>query len=294
MVLLLMFINSSILIYKELAVLNNKMPAQGMNSNMTKATGLQMEDSAERGTVNIMVSGLDKSGLRADVIMLINYEPISGRINMLSIPRDTMITYKGREEKINELYSQGKEQLLMKCIGQFTKVKIDYYVTVSVNAFRKVVDTLGGVYINVPFNMDYEDPSQNLYIHLTKGSQLLNGAKAEQFVRYRKSSNGNGKEIGDFGRIGMQSIFFKELINQKLNIKYLSKADDLFLIMKKYLKTNFEASDFTKYLPYATNIGSGKICALTVPGKSIYFNDLWYYIADEEGTSKMIKENFAR
>jgi cell envelope-related function transcriptional attenuator common domain len=257
----------------------------GRNEQGTKA----LSDKS----VNILLLGLDEGGFRSDVIMLMNYVPEAGKIKLISMPRDSMVKYRGNTGKINALYGYGKEELIKNTMEQFTGLKIDYYITADLSGFRKIIDTLGGVYINVPINMDYDDPQQGLSIHLKKGYQSLNGKRAEEFVRYRKSSLTDGAEIGDLGRIEMQGYLVKELFRQKLDIKYISKADEIFSILLKSIRTNMSLSDIKEYMPYAFNIHTQNIESFTVPGQPSLIGEAWYYMVDTDKAHEIINNNFA-
>ena len=254
----------------------------------------QQESSMnESPPVNLLLLGLDEEGIRTDVILLLNYDPEKSKLNLLSIARDTKVYARGKYSKINALYSAGKEDLLAEEIRQLTGLSANYYVTMNFKGFRKIVDTLDGVMFDVPFDMDYDDPDQNLHIHLNKGMQRLNGKKAEQLVRYRKGNrHSEGYIDGDIGRIKMQQDFIKELIKQKLSLKYFSRADDIFDIFNKYFRTNIDIRDFTYYLPSIRNIKSENINSYTLPGESTMNGDTWYFIADREKTMDLIQSSF--
>ena len=222
---------------------------------------LQLESSLSKDRpVNLLVLGLDEEGVRTDVILLINYDPELSKLNLLSIARDTKVFARGKYSKINAVYSAGREKMLAGVIKQLTGLSVDYYMTMNFKGFRKVVDTLDGVMFDVPFDMDYDDPDQNLHIHLNKGLQRLGGNKAEQLVRYRKGNRRDeGYTDGDIGRIKMQQDFIKALIKQKLNLKYFTKADDLFNIFREYFRTNIDINDFAYYpAKYEKNPDGGR------------------------------------
>lgn len=244
-------------------------------------------------TVNILILGLDEGRFRSDVIMLMNYAPETGKLKLISIPRDSMVRFKGSTGKINALYAYGKEELVKNTLELFTGLKIDYYITADLSGFRKIIDTLGGVHINVPINMDYEDPQQNLSIHLKKGYQLLNGKKAEDFIRYRKSSLENGIEIGDLGRIEMQGYLIKELFRQKFDVKYISKADEIFTIFLKSIRTNIALNEVKEYAQYALNMRTQNVESFIVPGQPSLIGEVWYYMIDTDKAHDIINENFA-
>lgn len=243
--------------------------------------------------VNLLVMGLDEEQVRSDVLIVLNFDPNGGRLNVLSIARDTRVRVKNRTSKINALIKIGGEKLVMEKVEELTGLDIQYYITLNFEGFRRIVDALDGVEIAVPFNMNYEDPDQDLHIHLKKGVQVLDGKKAEQFVRYRKGNKrGIGYEDGDVGRIKMQHEFIKALIKQKLKLKYISKIDDIYLILKKCLKTNIDIKDINRYLKTIQKLKIEEIQTYTLPGEPAYIGDLWYYIQNKKETRKLIEENF--
>jgi len=244
--------------------------------------------------VNIIVLGLDEDQVRSDVITLLNFDPEQSRLNVLSIARDTMVYYKGRRMKINALIGTGGNDLILEKVEEITGLHVDYFLTMNFEGFRKIIDVLGGVEIDVPFDMNYDDPEQNLHIHLKKGNQILDGDKAEQFVRYRKGNRpGQGYTEGDLGRIKTQQDFVKNLIEQKMKMKYLLKVDDIFIILQKYTTTNINLNDISFYFKSLKKIKPLAIKTFTTPGDSGFFDNLWYFIYDEDKTRELINANFS-
>lgn len=254
----------------------------------------QKESSAsELCPVNMLVLGLDKDETRSDVILLLNFDPEQAKLNILSIARDTRIISGGKYCKINALYAKGGEKLLAAKVTEMTGLPIHYYITINTRGFRKIIDTLGGVKFYVPFSMNYDDPTQNLHIHLRKGMQTLDGNKAEQLIRYRKGNKtGQGYNEGDIGRIKMQQEFIKALIKQKVNIRYLSRADEIFEILRKCVKTNVAFPDIAQYLESAVRVNANGINTFTLPGDSRYIDELWYFIYYRRKTKEMINSHF--
>ncbi|PNT92936.1 LCP family protein [Clostridium thermosuccinogenes] len=243
--------------------------------------------------VNVLILGLDEYGERSDVIILANLNTDNGNLNLLSVARDTRVRARGKYTKINALIGMGGERMIMDKVEEITGLSIPYYITLDFKGFKKVIDVLGGVEMEVPFDMDYDDPQQNLHIHLKKGRQVLDGEKAIQFVRYRKGNRkGVGYINGDIDRISAQQQLIKALIAQKAKIKYLSKIDDIFLILKDYVKTNIEISDVNYYLDGLVKIRYEKTKTFTLPGESVYTNKTWYYIYDRQKTRELINGYF--
>ncbi len=244
---------------------------------------------------NLLVLGVDEDGLRSDVMMLVNYDPGENIVNVLSIARDTRIYVDGKPQKINALIGMGGEILTIQAVEKLTGIRPDYYLTLNFRGFREIIDVLGGVEVDVPLPMHYDDASQNLHIHLEKGRQLLDGKKAEQFIRYRKgNSAAQGYADGDLGRIRAQQTLIRELVAQKLKLRYLSKIDDIYSIVKKYVKTNVTLSDIYKYLDGVKDIKPENIKFFTNPGTPRIIDGISYYICDVSGTREIIKNHFKK
>ena len=177
------------------------------------------------GCYNFLVIGKDKVALNTDVIMLVHYDVPSGKVNILQIPRDTYIVYDGYGRKINSLYARlwldeynngntdtpsvGGIASFAALLEDGLNVKIDYTFLVDLDAFGEIVNAIGGVEIDVADDMDYDDPDQDLYIHIKKGYQTLYGKDAEGFIRFR-----SGYVTADIGRIDAQKIFMTSMIKK--------------------------------------------------------------------------------
>ena len=177
-------------------------------------------DKVSDGTTNILVVGVDNDGTRSDTIMLLSVTPKDNTINILSIPRDTRVSLKkGYHTKINSCIGKDNgEQLLIDNVKELTGLPVHSFCKVSFEGVRNIIDILGGVEYDVPMDMDYEDPVQDLVIHLKAGPQTLDGAQAEGLLRFR-----SGYPSADLGRISTQQDFIKEAAKQKLNAKYIFK-----------------------------------------------------------------------
>lgn len=254
---------------------------------------------ADKNPVNILVLGGDKVAGNTDTMMLVNFTPGTGKISIISTPRDSRVRVKGLGfTKINAAYPKGGADLAVDTLSNFLGVRIKYYVYVDTSAFRKIIDKLDGVDYYVPVDLYYNDPYQNLHINLKKGQQHLDGKKAEQFMRFRKPQHGYSKEImkyydgSDLKRIEAQQNFVRELIKQKSNIKYISKASDIIDVILKSVETNITASDALKLAQNISNIDISGMKTFMVPGNTATVNGLWYYIPDRKATAEIVEENF--
>ena len=240
------------------------------------------------GRINVLVMGLDDGGYRSDTMMLASFDTKTKRVAILSIPRDTRIYYNGSYEKINaSVGHSGREQTAMQAIKQLTGLPIHYYVSMEFDGFRKVIDILGGVYIDVPRDMYYSDPYQDLHIDLKKGYQLLDGDKSEQFVRFRK-----GYADADIGRIHAQQMFAKELIKQKVTLENITRANDIFAQAKQHVNTNYSIADLASQIDMLRDFDFNNIAQFDLPGTDKMINDISYWICDEKATKELMEEYF--
>ncbi|MGI6669372.1 MAG: LCP family protein [Acetivibrionales bacterium] len=246
---------------------------------------------------NVLLLGGDKVNKNSDTMMLANFNPETMNINIMSIPRDTKVTIGKTERKINYAFPHGGIDLAIKTVSEFLDVNIKYYVFVDTAAFRNIIDLLGGVEYYIPVDMDYDDPTQNLHIHLKKGHQVLNGAKAEQYVRFRKPNKWN-KEIrkyydgSDLKRIEAQQAFIRELIRQKLNLKYFPKLTSIINEVFDNIETNFSLNEIIKLSGYINKFSIDKVNFIQMPGTT-YDVSPYYFICDVKKTRQIIADNFS-
>lgn len=231
---------------------------------------------------NVLVMGVDDTSQCTDTMFVVNINTTDMVVNSIMIPRDTKIKIKGKNSKINAAYAYGDGKLAMESVSQLLKIPVESYVLFDTEAFRETIDILDGVYINVAQDMNYYDPIQNLNIRLKKGYQLLDGKKSEQYIRYR-----SGYSNGDIGRLEVQKQFLKQLIEQKLSFKYISKIDDILGIVYKHIKTNINVTDALKYAHILSKIDISNINFFTLPGTAVE-EETWYYIPDYKSTDKII------
>lgn len=265
------------------------------------------ETNNEIGMINVLLIGVDDGGYRSDTIMLLSIDPYSDRINFLSIPRDTMVKPNGyATTKINALIGLGKEvakkgkisepeEFLISQVKELIGIPIHYFVSIDFEGFKDIIDAVDGVDFNVPYDMNYDDPAQNLHIHLKAGQQHLDGQAAHDFVRFRHNNDGSAPGeyvLGDEGREYWQQEFLKELFNQKCTPKYISKIDDLFTVVKENVRTNYTMKDLITHLGLVKTINFDDIGSYVIPGEAQYISPLWWYINDPAETSKLINDVF--
>lgn len=221
---------------------------------------------------NILVLGVDarpgETKSRSDTMMLVSIDPKLDKAAIISIPRDTRVDMPGSGfDKICAANVVGGPDYAVKAVENLMRVKIDYYVEMDFNGFKDVIDTLGGVTIDVPHKM-YK-PSED--IDLKPGKQKLNGRDALAFVRYRDYVN------GDIDRTAMQQTFMKALADEVLQAKTITKLPKLVKQANQYVTTNMGITDMLRIVSWAPGFNSESVITQTLPGS-------FYDVRDEHGT----------
>ena len=232
------------------------------------------------------------NGALTDFIMLGQYNPNTREISLLSIPRDTKVegTIDG---KINSAYAGKYPERSIAKVKDVTGIEAQYYVIFKTKVLRQIVDEIGGVTVDVPINMNYDDPVQNLYIHLKKGTQTLTGSQAEQFVRFRKNNDGSGYYNGDVDRVKTQQQFIKATISRVLEPQNLIKVNKLVKIVTENTKTNITWDIAKEYIDDVATFKMDRITMDTIPGHGGYAeNGLSYYFYDKEKTKEIVDSMF--
>ncbi len=239
--------------------------------------------------INVLVVGVDKDGVRSDVNMLFSVDPQTKSVNLLSIPRDTRVKIgSSTHVKLNAcIGKENGEELLMEKVTELTGLEIDHFCIVNFESLHNVIDILGGVEFDVPMDMDYDDPAQDLHIHLKKGKQVLNGEDAEGLLRFR-----SGYASADLGRINTQQAFLKEMVNQKLQLQYLPKAIPVFREITKNTETDLSMIDILRYALCFRDSDGVTFQSFTLPGSPKTIGGASYYICDSKSTAVLVETHF--
>ena len=166
------------------------------------------------------------------------------------------------------------------------RIPIDYYAQANINGFRGIVDAIGGVDLTVPEDMDYDDPYQDLHIHLKKGYQHLDGDKAEQFVRYRRYYN------GDVGRLDAQKIFMDAFLDKLIKVGP-SKITTIMEVIDENLYTSVTFGQLVTLARLVLNMDlSTDVKMHTIPGAGEYVNNISYFLIDKDAACELINSEF--
>lgn len=188
-------------------------------------------------------------GARSDTIILVVMDLYNQEVRLMSIPRDLRVYYEdqGYYDKINAAIVIGGPQLTKKIISNLLSVHIDYVFVIKQQAIKNIVDSIGGVYIDVEKDMYYEDKWGNLKIDLKKGRQLLNGDQVIGYMRFRMD------EEGDLGRIRRQNQAIIEIMNQlpsKINSSNILKILESVL---PYIQTDLTKEKIMLLVDFMSN-----------------------------------------
>ena len=190
----------------------------------------------------VLILGRDTGGGgNTDTMLLASYDVTNQKATVMSIPRDTMVNVSWDIKKINSVYNWygGGDrgiQYLYKEIAQLVGFEPDYQVIVEWEAVGQIVDAMGGVWFDVPRDMYYSDPLQNLYINQKAGYRLLTGDDAMQVLRFRDGAN--GYKDGDLGRIKTQQAFLTAMVEQLLKIENIAKINAFAEVFRENVETD--------------------------------------------------------
>lgn len=230
----------------------------------------------------ILLSGVDDGNGGSDTNILVAVDTANGAIYGVSIPRDTKAIINGKAHKINYAYNAGGIQLLADTVSEQLGIPVDYTVQVDLQGFVALVDAIGGVTFNVPIDMDYEDPYQDLYIHIPKGTQKLSGQAALKVVRFRE-----GYASQDIGRMETQQAFLKAVAKQVLTVSNLDKIDSFVKIFQSYVETDLTVGNLAWLGKEAISMGADAIEFSTLPNEWVSP----YIYLDREATLALVNEH---
>ncbi len=255
---------------------------------------------------NFVLLGVDENEYLTDVIMVGSFDRDSQVIDIISIPRDTYTEFSSEEKaKLNKIGIYPPDMMKYNAVHSYTKdalgtefmiehitdnfgIKIDYYAKVNLKGFRDIVDAIGGVEFDVPVDMVYSDPLQNLYINVPKGKRVLTGKEAEGVVRYRSGYVG-----GDLKRLEVQQDFMVAMFKKLLSFEtIITKPMEILRIIISNVETNFKLTDAPKYVEYLPKLSLDKFNTHTMPIDEDKLTQSTYVIPDKDKLTKLVNEIF--
>ena len=283
----------------------------GLSGMLATVVGHDENTKKNLKEIKVLILGVstDLDSELTDTIMVASYNPNTQKANLLSIPRDTFTGKNTKKavasQKINSLYNINKiPEKTLAAVNELTGLDIQYYVVVKTEALIKLVDAIGGVEFDVPIDMKYDDPTQDLHIDLKAGLQKLNGDKAEQLLRWRHSNNIKGvgmttypSEYGndDFGRMRTQRDFIVATLKQTLKPGNIFKLGEILEIAHENVDTNIELSYIKDYIPYAVEFNTENMQTAALPGTTPDMketNNVSIFVVDKTSAKELIQSMF--
>jgi len=249
--------------------------------------------------INILVLGCDelKFVKHADVIMLLSYEPRTRFLDVLSIPRDTKVScskelsWRGYR-KISEIYALvyrktqtiGEACLSLKnAMENVLEMEIPFYLQINYQGVVNIVDTIGGVTVNIDEPMDYDDHAADLHIHFTVGEKGLNGDGVLEYIRFRD------RLLGDKGRVERQQRFLKLIARKMGDPKILLKTPQIYRNIRGNIWTNLGFWDFLALANEMRSFDQENLRIQSLPGKSEYIRGVDYWIPDKKMSEEVVQ-----
>ena len=231
--------------------------------------------------MNLLVIGSDRradqpsAGGRSDTIMIVHVDPDQNYLSVLSLPRDLRVEIPGHGKgKLNSAFAYGGAALAIKTVEQTTGVDINHYLEIDFEAFSSMVDSLGGVYVDVDkryYNPDYNYELINLY----PGYQLLKGSDALDYVRFRHDTN------LDFGRMERQQRFLTALREQAMGWDLPFKLPGLISALFKNVTTDLGANQILELASWGVGLNGDGIRGITLKATTGTIGGAAHVLADE-------------
>lgn len=233
--------------------------------------GAELPDVAKSGRkpgyYTFLLVGKDTTSGLTDTMMLVTYDTQGKKINAISLLRDTMVNTSGKsggQKRLNVVYNRNrgdkklseKERIengmtaLKKEVSRLTGIYPDFYVMVEWEAIGRLVDAVDGVEFEVPFDMNYDDPYQDLHIHQKKGLRVLDGRDAMEVIRFRKNNDGS-HSLGDVGRTEIQRDFLTAVLKKCLTPEILLKLPTLVDIFVDNVDTDLAVGNILAFAQLA-------------------------------------------
>ncbi len=287
-----LFLGASVYAYNK--IFPNSILSEFDNTN---AKYVDTTSSKLKEQYNFAIFGVDNESPvdpRTDFMMIGSYNTKTNQLKLMSIPRDTKVIMpqeridflrahdvpilfpESGKMKLNEVNHFATDEygtsFLLAQLEEMFEIDFDFYLKFNVEAFRYVVDAIGGVPFDVPQRMYYNDPTQDLYIDLQPGYQVLDGKEAEGLVRYRKADLQNpisaGYARGDLDRQKVQQDFIEAFIKQLTSVSNLGKTlPAIISATSKYCETNFKVTDLPDFLPFITDFNTDNITFYSMPNE---------------------------
>jgi polyisoprenyl-teichoic acid--peptidoglycan teichoic acid transferase len=221
-----------------------------------------------QGDNRFLILGLTQDNRRTDTIEVVQWDAAQHEVRILGIPRDIPFTLPGvGRTKLVDAYATGGAGRARVMVARLLGIPIAHYVVFSLPAMRQAVDLIGGVPLDVEKRMIYTDRQQHLFINLYPGRQILNGAAAEEYLRFRHDSE------GDIGRIRRQQHFLRAMAARIRASSIFMRLPALIQVGRKYVQTDLTSSEMLGWLRRVGPLTPGEISSQSIAGKPAVLYD---------------------
>ena len=264
--------------------------------------GAQLPEVAKSGRKDgyytFLVAGQDVVSGSTDTMILFTYDTKEQRLSGISLLRDTMINTSASSKRLNAVFARNKGDrslpetervengmaALKGEVSKLTGIYPDFYVLVQWEAIGELVDAIGGVYFDVPFDMDYDDPTpgQDLHIHQKAGYRLLEGQDAMEVIRFRKNNEGS-ISLGDSGRTEIQRDFLIAVIKECLQPDVLLKLPTLAQIFLDNVNTDLSIGNLLAFAQLAVGMDVEEdVSMVSMPWTGVSYHGASMVVAQQD------------
>lgn len=283
--------------------LMSKAPEQKVPANNTPDDNAVVGDTGEDtsqadpnalvrkdGVYNIFLAATDVEGFRTDTMMVLSYDTVEQKVGVVSVPRDTLVARESGNPHL--VYGSGGVEQRIEDVSDMFGIVIDGYVKVDINGFIELVNYLGGVDVDIPLDMNYDDPVQNLHIHYTKGTHHLDGQGAMEVARYRHDNSDSPNYMAnqwytDIQRNAMQQQILVNLAKKVLAWDNLTKLNGFVEIFNQYVETDLTLNNMLFFAQKAVDLNTAtgvETATLEGNGFGLYNGYKYCYELDEQST----------
>lgn len=241
------------------------------------------------GYTNILFAGLDTGaegkGQQVDNMFMLSFRHDDGAVRIVHIPRFTLTEIAGmpQPQRLNSAYSYGGINLLEQSVEKLLHVTIHHNVVIDTEALKELVDVIGGVDVYVENDMDYDDPEDDLHIHIPKGYQHMDGDTAQKYLRYASD------DLGTYGRAKRQQSFIKSVYNRMLQPDMLTKLPKLTDVWERRVNTTIEVFDTGHFASLIAKLSNVQPELLILPGG---WDQYGSWVCDQQAVQNMMDELF--
>jgi polyisoprenyl-teichoic acid--peptidoglycan teichoic acid transferase len=242
------------------------------------------EKDVNKRPYSVLLVGLDTKTMdsgRSDTLIVALVDPKNKKISLLSIPRDTRVQIAGRNlDKITHAHNYGINSTIM-TVEDFLDIKIDFYAQINFEGFQSLVNTIGGVTVDVEKNLSFRDRITNTQFSLKKGNQKLNGIQALNYARYRDDRE------ADFGRNRRQQQVIKALMDETMNIRNITKINPILKDIGEHVETDMDFDVLAKTLTKMKNVSSKDVYSIPMKAYPKTIDRISYVTVDQESLEKV-------